>query len=240
MIDSENVVTASIDEARMVSRLPTESAPAMPATPSGIHGLTRAPSRAAPIPNRAYTVALKRMRRTTRLSASRSWGRVGAMGEGQAARRSGVARRSAALVQEPLGVECGHAAEAGRGDRLTVDLVGDVAGGEHALDRGFGGTAGQARADVEVAVVHRQLAFEQRGVGRMADRDEEAVHVDLAGAAVLHRLQAHACDARVVAQHLVHGVVPHRLDLARGNLGEQLVLHDLLGAQSVAAMNQVE
>src|SRR5690606_13304723 len=71
--------------------------------------------------------------------------------------------RLLALVQEPLRVQRGHAAKAGRGDRLAVVLVGDVAGGEHALDRGFGGAAAQARTDLQVAVVHRQLALEQRG-----------------------------------------------------------------------------
>src|SRR5690606_39511967 len=48
---------------------------------------------------------------------------------------------SVVLVEEALRVQRGHAAEPRRGDRLAVDLVGHVAGGEHALDRGFGGAA---------------------------------------------------------------------------------------------------
>src|SRR3546814_16918863 len=60
----------------------------------------------------------------------------------------------------------------------------------------------------------RQLALEQGRVRRRADVDEEAVHVDLAGAVVEHRLQAQPGDTRVVAQHLVDDVVPHRDDLA--------------------------
>ncbi len=35
-----------------------------------------------------------------------------------------------------LGLERGHAAETGGGDRLAEDVIGDVAGGEHALDAG--------------------------------------------------------------------------------------------------------
>ena len=38
-----------------------------------------------------------------------------------------------ALLRQPaFGVEGGHAAGAGRGDRLTVGVVGDVPGGENA------------------------------------------------------------------------------------------------------------
>ena len=37
-----------------------------------------------------------------------------------------------------LGVQGGHAAGAGGGDRLAVVVVGHVAGGEHALDAGVG------------------------------------------------------------------------------------------------------
>src|ERR1041384_2972887 len=36
--------------------------------------------------------------------------------------------------EEAFGVDGGHAAGAGGGDRLTVDVVGDVAAGEHARD----------------------------------------------------------------------------------------------------------
>ena len=38
--------------------------------------------------------------------------------------------------EEALGVDGGHAAGAGRGDRLAVDVVGDVAAREHAGDLG--------------------------------------------------------------------------------------------------------
>src|SRR3546814_8357894 len=74
----------------------------------------------------------------------------------------------------------------------------------------------------------------------MSDGDEETVHVDLAGTVVEHRLQAQPGDAGIVAQHLVDDVVPHRDDLAGLDLGLQLVLHDLLRAQGVAAMHEVD
>src|SRR5258708_3827971 len=46
---------------------------------------------------------------------------------------------SVALRLEPaLGVDGGHAAHAGGGDRLTIDVVHAVARGEHALHAGVG------------------------------------------------------------------------------------------------------
>src|SRR5690606_33502720 len=147
---------------------------------------------------------------------------------------------SALLVEEALGVQRRHAAEAGRGDGLAVVLVGDVASGEHAFDVGGGGIAGDAGVDLQVAVFHLQLAVEQAGVRVVTDGDEETVGVDVAGAAVLRGLDPHAGHAHAVAQHFVHLVVPDGLDLAGGDLGEQLVLHDLFRAQGVAAVHQVD
>src|SRR3546814_9992225 len=71
---------------------------------------------------------------------------------------------SSDLVQKPLRIQRRHAAEAGRSDRLAVVLVGHVAGGEHALDRSLRGAAAEPGADLQVTVVHRQLALEQAGV----------------------------------------------------------------------------
>ena len=49
----------------------------------------------------------------------------------------------------------------------------------------------------EIALaVHRQLALEQLGVGRMADGDEHAVGREMLLDAGLHVLQAHARDQR--------------------------------------------
>src|SRR5690606_28590309 len=104
---------------------------------------------------------------------------------GSIARRSRTIRGSALEVEELLRIQRRHAAEAGRSDRLAVDLVGDVAGREHPRHRGLGRTALQPGADLDVPAVHLQLALEQRGVGRMADGHEEAVDRDVAAAAVL-------------------------------------------------------
>ena len=69
--------------------------------------------------------------------------------------RSGVLQRRVGrgfeigLGQELLGVERGHAAGAGGGDRLAVDLVHHIAAGK---DAGHGG-AGRARLDADIAVI---------------------------------------------------------------------------------------
>src|SRR3546814_2383326 len=70
--------------------------------------------------------------------------------------------QSALFVQRPLRIQRRQAAEAGRGDRLPVVLVGDITGGEHALDRSLRGAAAEPGADLQVTVVHRQLALEPR------------------------------------------------------------------------------
>ena len=74
----------------------------------------------------------------------------------------------------------------------------------------------------------------------MADRDEKTLQLDFARGVGLQRTDAHARHAAVVAQHFVHRVVPDQLDLAGLGLGEEFVLQDLLGAQLVAAMHQVD
>src|SRR3546814_2348766 len=51
--------------------------------------------------------------------------------------------QSALFVQKPLRIQRRHAAEAGRGDRLPVVLVGDITGGEHAIDRSLRGAAAE-------------------------------------------------------------------------------------------------
>ena len=74
-----------------------------------------------------------------------------------------------------LGVERGHAAGPRGGDRLTVDLVHHVAAGEHARDAG----AGRAGLDLDIAIaVEFELAFEQLGRRRVADRNERAFDVE--------------------------------------------------------------
>ena len=74
-------------------------------------------------------------------------------------------------LEPALGVDGGHAARAGGGDRLAVGVVLHVAAGEDAVDVGVR----RAGLGDEVAVVvHVEHALEQVGVGPMADGDEQA------------------------------------------------------------------
>nr|GEU28440.1 hypothetical protein [Tanacetum cinerariifolium] len=137
-----------------------------------------------------------------------------------------------------LGIQRGHAAGAGAGDGLAVDMVLHVAGGKHAGSGGGGGHAFGARAGLDVAVVHVQLAFEDARVRLVADGHEQAVHGDLGDGAVVGRLQFQARDAAFVAQYFLQRVVVLDLDLAFGNLGVQAVDQDRFGAELVAAVDQ--
>ena len=87
---------------------------------------------------------------------------------------SGPPRGGVIVIQEAFGVKRSHAASAGGGYRLAVDVVHDVAAGENTRDRGFG----RARLDEDVtAVVEFELALEQLGRRRVADRNESALGV---------------------------------------------------------------
>ena len=121
----------------------------------------------------------------------------------------------------------------GGGDRLPVDVVGDVAGGEHAGHRGGGGMAG---GDDVAGRLHLQLAGEQLGGGRMPDGDEHAVDLALADRAGFQVLEPHAVDLRrvVAAEHVVEHAVPDHVDLG---VLEQPVLQDLFRAERVAAVH---
>ena len=126
-------------------------------------------------------------------------------------------------------------------DRLSPEAreeIGHVAGREHARNAGGRGAAVDARANAQVAVLHVELAIEQLRVRRMADGDEHTHQRNLARAAVVDMTDAHAGDAGFVAQDFVECVVPDQFDLAGRGFLEQLVLHDLLGLELVAAMHQ--
>ena len=111
--------------------------------------------------------------------------RSGGCGRGQtAAVFSGSAVFSASVERREvaLGVQRGGAAGAGRGDRLAVGVVDDVAGGEDTGDVG----PGAGRVDLEVAlVVQVEQALEELGARVVADRDEQAGDRQLGGLAGL-------------------------------------------------------
>jgi hypothetical protein len=91
----------------------------------------------------------------------------------------------------------------------------------------------------DVAVLHLELALEDVGVGLVADGDEAALQRQILGGAPLCAAQAHAGDPAVVAQHFVQRVPQVQFDLAGRDLGVDLVHHDGLGAELVAAVHQV-
>ena len=74
-----------------------------------------------------------------------------------------------------------HAAGTRRSHRLTIDVIGNVTGGEYTRHTGGGGIAGDAGLDLDVTVCHVQLTFEDSGVGGMADGDEYPLQREFAG-----------------------------------------------------------
>jgi hypothetical protein len=78
--------------------------------------------------------------------------------------------------QETLCFQRRHASLAGRGDGLTIDVVGHVAGGEYARNR----CRGRTWLGLDVAPVFRlQLSSKQVRCRRMADGDEDPIDVTL-------------------------------------------------------------
>src|SRR5690606_35260046 len=126
------------------------------------------------------------------------------------------------------------AAHAGRGDRLTIDFVGDIARREHTGDRG----QRRARGDFQIAVgIERQFALEQFGRGAVADRDETAVGRLVARFAGFGVDQVDADQTRyaLARDAAVDLLVPQDLDL---RIGVQAVLQDFFGAEVIAAVDQ--
>src|SRR5262249_55014011 len=135
--------------------------------------------------------------------------------------------------QEALGFERGHAALAGGGHRLAVDVVGDVASGEDPWHRG----GGRERRGLDVAGgLHPHLRDEQLGGGRVADGDEDPFRRMLAERAGLDVAQNDSVDLERVlaARHILQHAVPDHRNL---RVLEQPVLQDLLGAETVAAVH---
>ena len=141
------------------------------------------------------------------------------------------------VLEEALDVERGHTAAAGGGYRLTVDVIGAVACGKHTLDAGGGGIASRAGADLDVAILHVELAIKDASVRLVADGDEHTAQTDVLGAAIFGVLDAQAGDAGVVAQYFIHCAVPFDGDVAGLGQRNQLVGEDLFGAELVPAVH---
>src|SRR6185369_8378809 len=91
---------------------------------------------------------------------------------------SGITLTSLLLehFQVAVGIQCGHAACAGRGDGLAVDVVLYVSGGKYPINAGGGEVAFGTAVGADITIIHVKLSLEDGGVGRMTDGDEDAVH----------------------------------------------------------------
>src|SRR5262249_29092385 len=135
--------------------------------------------------------------------------------------------------QEMPGLERGHAALPGRGDRLAVDIVSHIAGGEDAGHRG----RGRVRRGFDVARgLHVKLPGNELRRRGVADGDEDAVGGNFAHRVGFQIAQDDALDLeRILTADNVgeHAVPDHRYF----RIPEQPVLQDLLRAERVAPMH---
>ena len=135
----------------------------------------------------------------------------------------------ALAFQPTLGVDGGHAAGAGRGDGLAIHMILNITTGEHALDIGMRSGVGE-----QVPVVFEiELTDEEVGVRSVPDGHKNPGHGKFALFAGVRVHQGHARDG-LFAVDRRHTGIPGEADLL---VGEGTVLHDLRGAQFVAAVN---
>jgi len=130
-------------------------------------------------------------------------------------------------IQIFLGVQRRHAAAAGGSDRLAVDLIHDIAGGEHAGNAGSGGITIKTTLYLYITVFHVKLACKQLRVGRVANGDEYAFGLHFVDFVLLFSA-AHldSGHAGVVAQHFIQGVIPEDFHFAAVGFLDELVGQD--------------
>jgi len=142
------------------------------------------------------------------------------------------------IIQVPLGVQRRHAAGARGSHGLPVDMVAHVACGEYARHAGGCGIAIGSAPDLDVAVLHFELPFENRSIGLVADGDEHSLQRDITRRVILDIPDAHTGHATVITEHFLQYVVPGNRYLALGFFPEQAILQDLFGTQRLAPVDQ--
>ena len=131
------------------------------------------------------------------------------------------------LCEKTLGLDRRHAAETGRGHRLAVDVVGDIACREYA------GHARRGRERRRLDVTMRfdvELALEETGSGLVSDRNENAIGLDLVQALRFDIPQTNVANARriVRAENFVDNMIEDQFDIRPL---EQPFLQDAFGAK---------
>ena len=117
-------------------------------------------------------------------------------------------------------------------------MVFDVACRPYAFDIGRADVVARTAFGFQVAgFIHIELAFENVGVGFMADGDENAFDGNIFGGAVV-AFQASAGDAAFVAQDFFQIAVELEDDFAFFNALHEFVHHDFFGAEAVTAVDQ--
>ena len=172
------------------------------------------------------------------------WGVTIARASGRALRRGRSGRRRCGLLrgfvqwieagEMALGVERGHAAHAGRGHRLAVDFVGDVAGREHAGDDWSPSSAVPSRCSRTASSRAAPLNNSVCGTWPMAMKIRPRNVERVAGERAPEPRPGDA-EGILVPSTSASSVFHIDVDL---RIGEQALLQDLLGAQHATAMHE--
>src|SRR6516165_12046916 len=118
----------------------------------------------------------------------------------------------AARRKVALGFQCGHAALASGGNRLAVDVVRHVTGGEHTGDRG----RCRERGGLDIARgLHFQLSGEQLRSRGMADGHEHAIDRPPADRACfdIAKNRPRHLERAFLANHLIERTIPDHRNL---------------------------
>src|SRR6267154_1294674 len=137
------------------------------------------------------------------------------------------------LLQEPFGIQRGHAAGSRRRDCLAIAVILDIASDKDARDGGF---AAIQRDWIAVGVLFK-LAAEHGSVGIVADGYENTIQLKFAAHIRLRVAQASAADMPVdMRKNFVHNRGRHKLNLL---IGPRPIEHDLGSAKLRATVNEV-
>src|SRR3954470_3636369 len=155
--------------------------------------------------------------------ARNAWRRKGAPPESSASQAAGS--MPVMLVEIFVRIERSHASRAGGSNGLTIHMIRDIASGKYPGNAGGRRRPIAAGLDDDVTIAHVQLPGEYSRVRGVPDGYEGAGDVEcLDGAAMLAGPDVHTVHPGLIANDLVHGVVPGDAHLAGLFEREQPVL----------------
>ena len=116
-------------------------------------------------------------------------------------------------------------------------MVADITGCKYPLDTGRGCITFITTLDLDIAVRHFQLAFEDSGIGLVTDGNKNTLQLDILCGVIFNVPDAHPRHATVITQHLIQHTVPGNRNHAFRFFFEQPVPQDFLTTQFITTMH---